>query len=225
MRIRQTILWLSVFLSSNLFAGTMGVIEYYDGFYLGGSLGIANLMDKESTLYATDAWDRHQFATTGISGGGILGYDFSIIPQVKLGIEGFINGTDLNIAARQYYDTQASYRVNMNYNTGIRILPGLELAPGTLAHVILGYAYGKLNIKDNGDYGYINTGISANGFQAGLGFQLPCYFSGLSIRGDLIYTTYGSRTSLGLSPSLTPQNYYNNFSTMEGNLALVYKFL
>ena len=76
-----------------------------------------------------------------------------------------------------------------------------------------------------GDYGFIKTGISANGFQSGLGMKIPCYFKNLFLRGDVMYTTYGSKTSLGLSSSLTPLNYHNNFATLEGNLSLIYKFL
>lgn len=215
-------------LSSTVFAGTIGPVvatEPYNGIYIGGDIGVANLNDKESTLYVPGSYDKHQFSSTGFVGGGMLGYDYSVMDHLKLGVEGFINGTALNIAAEQKYGTQASFNANMRYNTGIRLLPGYEFSPDTVGHVLLGYSYGKFNIRDTGDYGFINTGLSRNGFQAGLGFKVPCYYKNLSLRGDMIYTTYGSSTSLGQSTALAPQNYNNNFATIEGNLSLVYKFL
>lgn len=55
--------------------------------------------------------------------------------------------------------------------------------------------------------------------------KVPCHFKNLSLRGDVIYTTYGSDTSLGQSVTYAPQNYHNNFAIIEGNLSLIYKFL
>ncbi|MDP3704345.1 MAG: outer membrane beta-barrel protein [Legionellaceae bacterium] len=215
-------------LSSTAFAGTMGpvvIAEPYNGFYIGGDIGVANLADKESTLYAPGQYDRHQFSSTGFVGGGMIGYDYGVIDRLKLGVEGFMNGTALNSAAEQKYGTQPSFNANMRYNAGVRLLPGYEFSPSTVGHVLLGYSYGKFNLKDTGNYGLIDTGLSRNGFQAGLGLKVPCHFKNLSLRGDVIYTTYGSSTSLGQSVTLAPQNYNNSFSTIEGNLSLVYKFL
>lgn len=215
------------FFCSTTFAGSMGslITEPYNGLYVGGNVGVANLLDKESTLYAPGLYDRHQFSATGFLGGGLIGYDYSVTNYIKVGIEGFINGAALNVAAEQQYSTYPSFKANMRYNTGVRIIPGYEFSPSTIVHIILGYSYGKFNISDNGNYGFINKGLSGNGFQSGLGINVPCYFKNLSLRGDVIYTTYGSKTSLGLSTALAPQNYYNNFATIEGNLSLIYKFL
>lgn len=212
--------------SKAAFSGTMGpVIESYNGVYVGGDIGVSNLIDKESTLYSPGLYDRHQFSATGFVGGGILGYDYSISDRIKLGIEGFINGTALNIAAEQKYSPWPSFKANMRYDAGIRLLPGYEFSPGTIGHILLGYAHGNMNIKDDGNYGYIDRGINSNGFQAGLGINVPCYFKNLSLRGDMIYTRYVSNTSLGLTTSFTPLNYYNRFASIEGNLSLIYKFL
>ncbi len=214
-------------LSSTVFAGTMGpvvITEPSSGFYIGGDIGVANLTDKESTPYAPGLYDMHQFSSTGFVGGGLIGYDLSVMDRIKLGVEGFINGSALNIAAEQKYETQPSFNANMRYSAGVRLLPGYEFSRGTVGHVILGYSYGKFNLKDTGNYGFIDTGLSRNGFQAGLGFKVPCHLKNLSLRGDMIYTTYGSSMSLGQSTSLAPQNYNNTFATLEGTLSLVYKF-
>ena len=228
MYIRTYLLGIGLLCSVTASAGSMGPISVtstYNGLYVGGDIGIANLMDKESTLYAANSYDKHQFGATGFVGGGMVGYDYLITDRITFGVEGFINGTALNIAAEQKYGAQPSFNANMRYEAGVRILPGYVFSPGTIGHVLLGYSYGKFNINDNGNYGFINTGISDNGFQAGLGAKVPCYFKNLSLRGDMIYTTYGSRSSLGLSPTLTPQNYNNTFATIAGNLSLIYKFL
>lgn len=227
MNTRMFFLGLGLCTSGAAFAGTMGPIsaEPYDGFYLGADIGVANLMDKESTPYQPGVYDRHQFGATGLVGGGMIGYDYSVNERFKLGLEGFINATALNLAAEQLYNPFPSYNVSMRYNTGVRVLPGYEFSPGTIGHVLLGYSYGQLHINDNGDYGYIDRNIAANGFQAGLGLNVPFYLKNLSLRGDLIYSNYGTYNSLGSSTSFTPQNYSNNFSVLEGNLSLVYKCL
>ena len=210
------------------FAGSMGELislPGYNGLYLGGDIGFANLIDKQSTLYIPGAYDKHQLSATGFVGGGMLGYDYSLMERIKLGVEGFINGTALNLSTQQLYTPHVSYNSNMRYTAGVRLLPGYEFSPATIGHLMLGYSYGSFNIKDNGDYGFINTGLASNGFQSGLGLNVPCHFKNLSLRGDVVYTTYSAKTSDGLSPTLLSQNYYNNFATIEGNLSLIYKFL
>jgi hypothetical protein len=223
---RLSVFSMGLVCSSVVFAGAMGPVSLnksYDGFYIAGDIGVANLVDKESTPYQINLYDRHQFSATGIVGGGMVGYDYSPMDAIKLGVEGFINAVGLNVAAESQY-TANSFNANMRYDAGVRLLPGYEFSPGTIGHILLGYAYGKFNINDNGNYGFIDKGISANGFQAGLGVKAPCFSEHLTLRGDAIYTVYGSNTTAGLSPTLTPQNYYNNFATIEGNLSLVYKF-
>lgn len=227
-RSMHTILSLGIGLfCSSVYAGTMGpdMIQAFDGFYIGGTVGVANFLDKESTLYTPGLYDRHQLSATGFIGGGIVGYDYSVTNRIKLGIEGFINGNSLNTAAEQKYAPIPSFNASMPYNAGVRLIPGYELTPGTIGQVFLGYSYGTIHIKDNGNYGYIDTNLLNSGFQTGLGIYLPCIFQNVSLRASMLYTSYGTNTSLGLSTSFTPQNYYDNFASLEGNLSLIYKFL
>jgi hypothetical protein len=225
MRIQMYLLGVGLFCTT-AFAGSMGpVIDAYNGFYVGGDIGVANLIDSESTPYEPFLYDRHQFSATGFVGGGMVGYDFQAFDRIRVGIEGFINGTALNIAAKQNYAPFPSFDANMRYNAGVRVLPGLAFSHDTVGYVLLGYSYGRFNIHDNGNYGFIDQGISNNGFQSGLGVKVPCYFNNFFLRGDVMYTSYGNRDSLGLSTSFTPQYYYNNFATIEATLSLIYKFL
>ena len=212
--------------SNYAFASTLSTQpthSHYNNFYIGADIGAASLMDKESTNIPIR--DIHNLSAAGIVGGGLIGYDFTLHDPWKLGLEGFMNATDLNLSTNQNYAPSASYKVNMHYNLGLRMLPGYEFTAGTVVHAILGYSYGSFHVKDNGDYGIINTQFSKSGFQCGLGMKTPVYKT-LSIRGDVIYTAYLSQNSSGLTTS-TPastQIYYNNLSALEGDLSLIYKF-
>ncbi len=161
----------------------------------------------------------------GIVGGGLLGYDFTLLNQLKLGLEGFGYADGINLLTRQNYSPQTSYNVNIRRNGGVRLLPGYEFTPGTIAHVIVGYSYATFNANDNGDYGLLSTHFSKNGFQGGLGVKTPL-FKNLSIRGDMLYTTYSAQTSYGVTTTVpsSVQTYRNQLATWEGNLSLIYKF-
>lgn len=208
-----------------VFAGesSQSSCHHYDGFYLGANLGVSSLSDKESTN--NPIHDVHYLGAAGIIGGGLLGYDFTLKEQWKLGLEGFINATDITLSDNQNYAPQTSYTVDMYYNTGLRLLPGYEFTPRTIGHLIIGYSYAKFAIKDNGNYGTINTQFQSNGLQLGLGMN-TIVFNNFSLRADMLYTLYASQSSKGLTTTTPPsiQVYSNNLSTLEGNLALIYKF-
>ena len=126
------------------------------GIYLGADIGVADLIDSESTASPLST---HQLSAAGIVAGGLVGYDFTLYDELKLGVEGFINANDLNIATRQYFPTPLSYTVQARYNAGVRLLPGWALSPGTIGHLLLGYANLQLTLQDNGNYGYINQNL------------------------------------------------------------------
>lgn len=216
---------LSLLFSGLSFAGSMGEQQAlpYDGLYVGGDVGVSNLTDRQSTSPSSPA--THQLGATGAVGGGVVGYDYRWSDNLNLGVEWFMNGTGLNVAAEQFYAAFPAYTANMRYDLGVRVLPGYELSPGTVGHVLLGYANGKFHIQDNGDFGVVNQSFSKSGFQSGLGIRTPI-LGGLSIRGDLLYTIYASQTTAGVTTSspATVQNYQNSFATLEGNLTLLYKF-
>lgn len=214
----------AVLFSNWVFAGAQFPCGSDDHFYVGGNMGIASLTDKEST--DNPIRDVHYLSSTGFVGGGLFGYDFTLRDQVKLGLEGFINTTDLNLSANQNYSPVTSYTVNMRYNAGIRLLPGYEFTPGTVGHVIIGYSYAQFKINDNGNYGIINKRFNKNGLQLGLGVKTSLFqFKNLSLRTDVLYTAYSSQTSNGVTTTTPPgvQVYHNQLATLEGNLALIYQ--
>ena len=205
-------------------AGTMGAESVpYDGLYVGGNIGISNIANSTSTTYPLAA---HHMSSSGLIGGGLVGYDYSVNEKIKFGLEGFGNATGVNTSALQLYAPSASYRVGQGYNAGFRVLPGYQLPSGeTVAHLLLGYTNAGFNVKDNGDYGYINKNLNQSGFQAGLGMKTR-FTKNLSIRADALYSIYANASNTGIS-NLAPygaQIYNNNLSTLEGDLTLLYKF-
>lgn len=94
-------------LAKPCFAGTMNddfkPIDSYNGVYIGADIGLTTLFQKVSSslngtapspLVATSEQPNGHF---GITGGGILGYDYSVRPKIKLGIEEYFNGTNVSI--------------------------------------------------------------------------------------------------------------------------------
>jgi opacity protein-like surface antigen len=204
----------------------MGTIEPpkpYDGFYFGVSFGVSDLMLRESTTISDSVLN---LSSTGVVGGGLVGYDYTLYNRFKLGLEGFVYGKGLNVSADRKYGTNPSYRAKSPYNAGFRILPGYELAPKTVGYALIGYSNGHFSISDNGFNGFIDEKFNKSGVQSGLGLKAAiskCF----SLRGEVLYTAYSSQTSNGLSSTIpqVSQIYRNRFSTLEGDLTLVYKFI
>ncbi|PJD93055.1 MAG: hypothetical protein CK424_03380 [Legionella sp.] len=207
------------------FAGVMGEAEFdtYTGYYVGLDVGVSNLINSEST---ENPLQSHQLSATGIIGGGLVGYDFSLYNRFKIGFEGFMNANGLHIATRSFTPPSNSFTTSSQYNAGLRVLPGFEFSQDTVGHILLGYSNAKFTIQDSGNYGYIDQELNKNGFQCGLGMKTTITKQ-ISIRIDALYTTYGHISSIGGSntPGFTYQTYHNNFSTVEGDLTLIYKFI
>ncbi len=183
---KKTALMTLLFGVQHVYAGTMGPIEPpYNGIYIGADIGVSNLIDSTNTSYPITA---HHLSATGIVGGGLIGYDYSINNLFKVGIEGFGNANGLNASNLQSYAPISAYRVSAKYNTGVRLLPGYNFGHNTIGHVILGYTNAQFSANDNGNYGYINQEFNQSGFQCGLGMK-TVLIKNLSIRADALYST------------------------------------
>lgn len=218
--------FITILFSSSATAGNIHSVlldNSYNSFYLGANIGIASLTDKETTY--NPIRDLHFLSSSGIVGGVLLGHDFTLCNRFKLGAEGFINATNVNLDDNQNYAPISSYTVKMRYNLGFRVLPGYEVIPGMVWHTILGYSYSQFSINDNGNYGIIDTHFNKGGFQFGLGLTTSLCRN-IFIRTDLVYTNYSSQTSNGTTTSVpaTIQAYHNDLATLEGNFSLIYKF-
>lgn len=220
--LRKSLVCMVALFSGSAFAASFNNPFACPHFYVGGTLGIATLTDKESTY--NPIRDAHSLGASDAIGGVLAGIAFDTNMPVKFGLEAFINATDLEARDNQNYAPITSFKAKMRYNTGLRILPAYEFTPGTEAHIILGYSYGNFNVSDNGNYGIIHQTFSSNGFQAGLGIE-AILIKHFLIRTDAIYTTYSSHTANGITTSIpsSTQSYHNRPSTLEGDLTLIYK--
>lgn len=206
------------------FAGNMGgefsPATRLSGLYVGADVGLANLMNHASH---TSNPLSYQLGSTGIVGGGMIGYNYPLLSELSLAVEGFIDGTGLNTnVGRSVY----SYQTHQRYNAGVRFLPKYLFTPSTAFHWSFGYANGYFRIQDTGVYGLINTTQNNNAFQTGPGLS-TMVLDNLFFRFDALYNTYSPTKSLGLAlPSSGDAfQYYNNqFSQFAGEFSLIYQF-
>lgn len=220
----KSVIFTTLFVNAQLVsAGSMGpesTILEQSGFYVGGDIGLSNLLDTESH---TTLPESHQLSSTGIVGGGLLGYDYALREKIVLGVEGFINANGLNTAISR---TTTAYKQNSRYNWGVRVLPKYLFTSNTDGHLLIGYTQAKFNLNDNGVYGLLNTGFNKSGFQGGLGFTNTLKHN-LLIRLDALYSIYSKSSNIGTGSNLNAsvnQVYKNQFSTLEGDVSLIYKF-
>jgi hypothetical protein len=188
-----------------------------NGFYVAGAVGAANLMTKESHSVAPES---HQLGSLGPVGDIFVGYDYGFNNQVRLAAEGFVEAANQSASISHGANT---YKMEQDYNLGVRLLPEYVFTPFTVGHVILGYVNGRFHINDNGVYGVINTTYHQGGFQTGAGFATAIQ-KNIFIRLDALYDTYPSSTHTGIGLTTPTQSYTNRFSQLAGELALIYKF-
>jgi opacity protein-like surface antigen len=187
-----------------------------NGFYIGADVGAADFMDKESHTVTPES---HQLGSIGAVGGIFIGYDYGLNNKVRLAVEGFADATDLNTSLQHASNT---YKMDQDYNLGLRLLPEYVFTPFTVGHVILGYANGRFHINDNGVYGLINTSYNQSGFQTGLGVTTALK-NNIFIRLDALYDTYPSKTNQGVGLTSPTQSYSNRFSQLAGEFSVIYK--
>src|SRR5580700_11683940 len=112
------------------------VLAAENSLYIGGAIGAANLMNKESHAIQPES---HQLGSIGVIGGGFVGYDFGISNMIRFALEFFADGTDLNTDLQH---SSKTYQMKQSYNLGFRVLPEYIITPFTAIHLIFGYANG-----------------------------------------------------------------------------------
>ena len=188
-------------------------------FYAGLDVGVANLMDQ---MTVSPAYAATRPQGVGVVAGGLFGYNGPITERASLGLEGFINANGLN-AATIYPET--SYRVNSRYNAGFRVLPTYQFMRCSNAHLILGYANARLELTDNGTWGFLHSIFNKSGYQLGAGFTHQLH-PRLALRLDGLYTGYSGQTNPAtpLRGSMIAPWYKNQFSTVEANVSALLSF-
>ena len=229
------------------FAGAMGAGEKqadpYNGVYVGADIGLVALFQGVSvSLNETAPGPFIGSSTTplghfGIIGGGIIGYDYSLPQKIKLGIEGYVNGINVTIPQSLQSTVPSdsgSTTTQQNYAWGVRALPGYELSPGVVAHLILGYSNAQFFINSPPPatglsvlQPIVNESFTCNGFQSGIGLTSIVYRN-FSLRIDGLFTTYGAHSSPSYAFNNGALVYTGTFksvlNTFEGDLTLSYKF-
>ncbi len=212
--------------SGAVFAGSMGSVDssdMYNGFYIGGTVGASNLTNEVTAFSGVPPRLVNPYlGGTGITGGGLLGYDY-LFNLFKLGIEGYVYANGNQNANCKHLFNNAEYTSTASYNLGLRVLPGIEFNNGLDGHIILGYTNAKFVITDNGALGYVNSSFHQNGFQSGFGLTSKITDS-FFVRVDGLYTAYGTQTTKGLTAIGTYNPYTADLNTLEADLTLGYKF-
>lgn len=99
-------------LTHSAYGGMMGMdYDPYDGIYVGLDIGVSVLNNAASTYFPSTSIN---LAHTGIVGGGLIGYDFSVGQRFKVGVEFLANATSLGASSRRLaehtsFTTQQSY--------------------------------------------------------------------------------------------------------------------
>ena len=209
-------------LTSTAFCGVMGDYNTYDGIYIGGDIGISDLNNSVTTYYPSSS---QHLAATGIVGGALIGYDFTVptLDRFKIGIEFLANAAGLNVGSAT--DNHTSFTTSSRYNLAPRVLPGFLFYDKVVGHIIIGYTNGNFKIEDTGVHGFINKTVNLSGFQIGLGMKVELV-QDFTLRADTVYSIYQSYSINGASNNnlYSYQRYTNEPSTLEGNLILIYKF-
>ena len=113
--------------------------------------------------------------------------------------------------------------MKINNVYGVRVLPGVHLAPETVGYGILGYARGDMKLSTSEEGETPSKNYKLNGYQVGLG-SMTDLSKNVALRGDLIYTGYKSKTIVDSADSTGSANVKLKPSTMEFNIVAVYKF-
>lgn len=209
-------------LASNAFCGVMGEYNTYDGFYVGGDIGISDFNTSITTFYPSST---HHLASTGIVGGALVGYDYTVptLDRFKIGIEFLANAAGLNVKSST--NSNNNMTGNSRYNLAPRVLPGFLFYDKVVGHVIIGYTNGNFNLDDTGVNGFVNKTANLSGFQIGLGMKTELV-QDFTLRLDAVYSIYQSLSATGGTNNnlYSFQKYTLEPSTLEGNLILIYKF-
>lgn len=192
----------------------------YDGVYIGVDVTVGDFNAAITTSYPSTYID---LSAVNISGGALIGYDFTIYDRFKLGLE-FLANANAYTTSSQMFNERTSLTAQQRYNLAPRILPGFLFYEGVVGHLIFGYSNAFITVKDNGLQGFINKSGNQSGFQGGLGMKAE-FLEGFTFRADIVYSIYGNIGGNGGSNNnlYAYQSYSVSPSTLEGTATLIWK--
>lgn len=153
--------------------------------------------------------------------------NFTAATQMPTGLLG-MSASSLDMSAA------ATTEMKINYVYGVRVLPGYLVTADTVAYGILGYARANTRLTSTSTVDMLgSTGTTSasdyynfDGMQLGFG-SMTEIAKNVSLRGDVIYTAYKSKTiedTITTGAGTATGSMKMQMSTLEGNVALVYKF-
>lgn len=185
---RTTSLTALALLATTTFAAAGGSGGSWEGLYVGGYVGAGTITRELSTpVFGNPKFNG--LGGDGLTGGGMLGYNFQLTPKVVLGVQGELG----------YSDMDAELKVNPIFSASVG--PGLTAAisgragyvtsPDTLLYLIAGYSYAKYKAKASFGRGTFSVKQGYHGFHVGAGGETKLT-DRLSARIEYRYTQYGS---------------------------------
>ena len=146
----------------------------WTGFYLGGYGGAGAIVDDIS-LPGIGAGDFNGIGGEGLTGGGLLGFNYQISPRFLVGLQGDVGATSLDtelnipIAGGNLIDAQPDLTASASARIGF--LP----TRSTLLYVLGGYSYARYNVNVGGPLaallGASDFRQNYNGFHVGAGIE------------------------------------------------------
>lgn len=180
--------------------------------------------------------EMYPIATTGLVGGGFIGYGKNLFDNYYLGIEALCNAS--NARGNYFYnlipiaDTNdrnlVSQSVAIKSTWGIDVVPGYKIANIALLYGRVGIKWASLSstsefyiVKDNvpSATSTPHRSVIKPGFNFGFGIELAVA-NQLSVRGELTHTTYQSYNATAAN-----KNFSYKFYDNQAMAALIYHFV
>jgi len=187
----------------------------FEGFYGQVGVGYENNSFANKTAYGP-TFGGNAVAAPSQSAGGFsgtvgLGYNYSVAPNLVLGlgvdynplsVKSSQNGATNNQSAGVNTTTQASNRYN------IFVAPGYQFGADKLGYIKLGYSAEQLKAQNSGGLSTSGT-ANASGYIVGLGYK-QLIDKNIYVFGEANYMTYSNTaigTGGGIGTNTTPSTY------------------
>ncbi len=221
-----------------------GVIDLNTSMTTTGSVSLINDLGMQSIDSTADG------SGTGVNGTGIVGFSFTTPNRFFMGMEGFYDlmsvstntsTTTSNTLGNTTGSVTGEPDTKMDYAYGFRVLPGYQATQSTVIYGIVGYslAHATTGVTLSGEATNSNTaetasnsvtkdkGVNYTGYQVGIGSMIDVA-SHVALRGDFIYSGYGSETiktgSQTSEAGTAEATLSSQPSTLEADVALIVKF-
>jgi outer membrane immunogenic protein len=159
----------------------------WTGFYIGGYIGAGAIVNELDILGGVVNYD-------GVGGegavyGGLIGFNYQVGPQMVIGLQGEIGGTDME---HELAGPFGGLTVDAEPKTtaSVSARAGWLTTPDTLLYLIAGWSYAKYDVDIGLFGGSANFKEKYNGWHAGAGIETRLTHN-LTARVEYRFTQYG----------------------------------